>query len=639
MDVLCEQVFSSCLPPARERLQNVLSAVVVLQNPTIATLSDLLDIDASDVLAVLHSLGDIVGIEELPAIPPSVTEFPIATYLSPIVSFLDDSWSEFLTDKSRAGHLWVDHRLSHKMLQERADFLLSKSISPSPIPMHRSTWTAIFHSLAGLWTEYEDEIIRPWDKSWPLFTNELKTFQLADPTQQRLVTSNLLSLRTFRFLLRCCKEVRDDAFLSEEGANFRTAQSVVAAALRARFEDPSPASKGFFTVLSHLFRREMMLVWTDTVEEISKQPHLSWETVLGIVDHSHGFIDLDFGPLTSHELRVSVDWSLLDVIEDSKVIGQQFFDAYRDARINALQDTYEEFLNEEDPVLLQHKAEGLFRKPMIRKPLILIKPEIDESVTPLLLLLDRIYTAQSLAVLLSPDLTHLGRHSLFIPLVLFVILNCQEVIMIGPNIKTQNGMSQELIVLFIQNGVLAAAFGDPDYHDALEQRQLFMIYKTLCDFEGLHWGRWFYLADSATHTAIVEFFLGEYLVERLYDGEVTRVWVEWAHHFSGANSSSKIVQLLLFLRLTLQDGGPRIISVYAPLLSTGSFAAGVKIWTQKYVKQNSNDALTLYELCARLASIDWSTVVKYQPTGNSQDEQDTEGNSGEDGEEVKDAEV
>ncbi|KAF9528258.1 hypothetical protein CPB83DRAFT_854717 [Crepidotus variabilis] len=646
MDSIYSQFLSFSPPSLRERLHRVLSAVVVLEHPTMATLSDLLELDSSDILPTLQNLGLIVEIEELPTLPPTLAEFPLATYISPIVSFQDVAWKEFFTDQSRAKDFWIDYEAARKTLQNRADHLLSTSISPSPIAMHRSTWKTIFHGLSGLWPENED-YERSWDDSWPLFALELKNFQHADLAHQRLVTSNPQSIMTFCLLLRCCKEGTDDEYLSEEGVNFKTAQSVVAAALREWFEDQSPNSTGMFDILPYLFRSETSM-WTETVQEMSNQPHLSWDIVLGIIDRSRGFVNLDTGNVyafhdpTSHPLRVCVDWSLMDVIENSNLVGSEFFKAYREVRIRALRDTYEAFLNEEDLTLLKHKAWDLFLKPMRDSYILILNPDIDDPPScSLSILIDRIHSPQSLSVLLGPNLAYLGCHTLFTPLMSFVILNCQKASMLGPSFKNLHQKLKDLLVIFLQNGALTAAFADPDTHDALQRRHNITIYRTISNLEGFDRGQWLDLIDNTAHTTILEFFLGEDLVRCFYGWKPSTAAVEWARHFAEATYSSKIIECLLALHARLHDHttGSKIIIKYKPLLSPGSFTDGLGAWKEKYVEQNSTAAVVLNNLRVQLSSIDWSDVIEYEDESDeSDDEEDTDANSGEDDEESDDEE-
>ncbi|KAF9523118.1 hypothetical protein CPB83DRAFT_863497 [Crepidotus variabilis] len=627
MDNLLNEVFAST-PNLRERLHRVLAAIVVLEYPTVATLSDLLELDTPDVVLAAHKLGAIVEIEELPTLPPTLTEFPIEMYISAMVSFTDSSWEEFLTDKSSAGDLWVDSEATYQMLLKRADYLLSKSISPSPIAMHRSTWTAIFQYLTRLWAEPEDESPCSWKDSWPLFGKALEKFRFADSAQQRSITLNPQSVRTFRLFLRCCQEKTGDEYLSEEGENCKTAQSVIVAALREWFEDPASDSHGMFVMCSYLFNSETTM-WTGKVQEISEQPHLSRDTVLRIIDQSRGFIDLDTGNKydfqhpASHALRVCVDWSLMDVIENSDLVGPEFFTSYREVRICALRDSYEEFLSEQDPAALKRKAWGLFLKPM-RNPIILtLDPDIDHPATSSLwTLIDRIRSPQSLAVLLSPDLDYNGCHSLFIPLMSFVTLNCQKASTLGPNFEALDRKLRNLFTVLIQNGALAAAFAHPDYQDARQQRHNMTMYRNISNLEGFDQGRWLDLIDSTSHTTILEFFLGGRLVECFYGWKPASVSVE-------STESSKIVELLSSLRLKLQGGGPRVISKYKPLLSWGSFVDGLKCWQEKYVERNSNTALVLDELCAQLSSIDWPSILNYEDEYDESEDEDTDEESGE----------
>ncbi|KAF9533306.1 hypothetical protein CPB83DRAFT_542186 [Crepidotus variabilis] len=221
MDILYSRVFSSCSPAARERCHSILSAIVIFETPTIATLSDLLQIHTSHLLLDLHHLANIIKVEELPTLPTTVThsEFPVAAYLSPIVSFSDDSWREFCKNKSRAGDFWVDSEATHKSLLERADLLLARSISPSPIHIHHSTWKMIFYYLTDAWSDNKakDDFVGYWKASWPLFAEEFKTFQSSDPTQQGVLTGNQQCVRAFRLLLRCFTEVNEKIFQPKSG--------------------------------------------------------------------------------------------------------------------------------------------------------------------------------------------------------------------------------------------------------------------------------------------------------------------------------------------------------------------------------------------------------------------------------------
>lgn len=73
--------FSPYLPP-RRRLHHILNAIIIFREPTIATLSDLLELDQSELSLFLQNLKDLVKIEELPTVSLlTPTNFPILRYL------------------------------------------------------------------------------------------------------------------------------------------------------------------------------------------------------------------------------------------------------------------------------------------------------------------------------------------------------------------------------------------------------------------------------------------------------------------------------------------------------------------------------------------------------------------------------
>ncbi|KAF9533308.1 hypothetical protein CPB83DRAFT_846226 [Crepidotus variabilis] len=641
--------------------------------PTIAALRDLLEINTSDISNALHHLMDIIEIEELPTFPSTTTdlEFSVAEYLSPMISFPDISWRKFFTDKSRAGESWVNSRATHKLLLERADLLLSQCISstPSPTTMHHSTWKIIYHHLSGLWLdnglgESESEFVRSWEAAWPLFVEELTNFQCSDLIQQDKLTANPQCIRALRLLIRCGTEDNSTA-ISEDIDFFRC---IVSEALISWFEGqhqptvtPSEHSvnhdhepklelepKNFLHLLPYLTASETSM-YAETLPNIISESHLSSDCILQIISQnsqSGGFIDLDTGNpdhfddgASGHALRICVDWSLLDLLEYPCLsdVGQNLFEAYRRIQVCAIRERLEELLElgeeSRDEVVVWRVARGVARKLGRSSKVLVLRDDLDQDDdedederSSLSALLNRIGSPRSLEVLLSPTLAYRACHELFIPLLLLIVLNCKAASTLGPKFTTRHSKLQNLLVTLIQHGILNNAFRDTEYHDLLHQRTLFKIYKSLLEVDGFDHGKWLDLADDTTHTTILEFLLADSILERYHEKKAAGVRVYWSTHFSRANGSTKIIELLRALsdRLDLRnvngsensETNSAVLVKYAPLFSepescgSESFLEGLSIWKEKYVERSSDASRVIDELCAQLECVDWDSFVK-----------------------------
>ncbi|KAF9526148.1 hypothetical protein CPB83DRAFT_501166 [Crepidotus variabilis] len=124
MDTLYTQILQGRPIHLRNCLLRVLGAIIVLQSISIAALGDLLDETLSNITTVLRGLRSVIEVDEPPISYPNFHKL-----LSPMLSLYHLSFTEFATDKARAGDFWIDKDAVEKGLIHRADFLLANSLS------------------------------------------------------------------------------------------------------------------------------------------------------------------------------------------------------------------------------------------------------------------------------------------------------------------------------------------------------------------------------------------------------------------------------------------------------------------------------------------------------------------------------
>ncbi|KAF9522979.1 hypothetical protein CPB83DRAFT_68707 [Crepidotus variabilis] len=514
IDTLYTQILSVYPNRLRDSLLRILGMIIHREDGrvTVASLSDLLNLAPLEVWTILRSIRAVVKIKELPAIPPHDTNFSLSNYLSPTVIIRHISLKEFLINQDRARDFWVDMNLMEAILCRRSDFLLASSISGSVSTniVHPATWICVRCPIWSPETGTFDV------SSWPLFIQEFSKYKMARLHSQAL-DCKPQSLKTFCWILGCWKNWRSFEHSTSLNEDFETVKTIVTIALRERFKPLSQAVLDLFALLSYFDYTEKAMFAT-TLGAIKKRPDLSFSASLRALDSASVFLSLDKGNSggfnrhkepTMSDMRVGVNWSIMDILLDSELVGTRLYTAHREARIIALSRCYKDFLLREIPgsKSFQANAQFLFRLPMIRPDIMTLKNIDNSAGSRMGLLIDQICSSRSLAVVCDIAAFGYSTPRFFTPLFIFASVNCLEAKSLGTRFGAIREKLKCLVTRLLQISVLAAVFNHSDYHDPSIHANKLRIYHNLIMLEALDLIRWLDLVDEKTHDAILTYLI------------------------------------------------------------------------------------------------------------------------------------
>ncbi|KAF9522438.1 hypothetical protein CPB83DRAFT_113095 [Crepidotus variabilis] len=435
MDTLYAQILSACPIRLRTCLLNILAMVASYRDGRvcIASLCDLLDLAPLDVSTAIRSLRAILDIRDLPTLPPHSTDFCLSKYLSPTITIRHISLEEFLTDKARARDFWIDLDTLKMMLLRRSDIILASSISDSAglITIHPLTWRCL------LWPRMPVEPGKrhhsSWPKSWPLFIREFSKYRDADAMQSQVTGWSLQKSKAFCFLLSHWNNSRRFQADIASNEDFQMTQYIVSTSLRQWFDPLSSRSLDLFALFAYFHNTETSLA--ANLEAINERSDISFHAALRAIESADIFLQLDNGNPTRQEecsardVRVCVDWSIIDILTDPKLIGEDIYIAYRNAQLLALSCCYNNFLIEESLSLdsFRKKSLSVFSYPMLREDILMLHDNIDDgNVSTMGALITQICSPRSLAVLCNTAAFDENAHYFFTPFFLFITMNCLQ---------------------------------------------------------------------------------------------------------------------------------------------------------------------------------------------------------------------
>ncbi|KAF9533826.1 hypothetical protein CPB83DRAFT_844580 [Crepidotus variabilis] len=566
IDVLYTQILLVCPTHLRDCLLRVLAAIIVLDDTTIAALSDLLDENPSNIITVLRGLRAVVKINELPL---SCIDFH--KVISPSLSVYHVSLKEYLTDKSRAGDLWIDEDAMEKELIQRADFLLAMSLSDIPVTMHHQTWASL-RSLAPPATQPASGDCWP---GWPLFVQQYSKLE------KRL--TGVLSPQQIAascFLLR---------FGPDKGSDVRADEfylSRMATALQKHLHS-SPNRLGLFDILQNF-----TLLWTDSdvfyfessLSMLAQQLHLTSSSLADAMETVHIFLEFE---LTDSDVLVYLHRSLVDILNRPKLVGWDAHMAYREAVLLSISASYNKPIIFNNFELFQAQVSWL-NNSLLGDDSAAASTSALTSSPAMLTLLTRMRSPLFQEVIISHLLQLFEDPLVCIQLLTFIVKNCVKAHTLGPSLQNLVRILSEIAVSLIRNGFLTAVFQDAYYYNCMAQQE---TYKDLFGKENPIRDKCLSAMSRKDHTTIVEYALFD--VDTFLH-EILRIDIMWREHFTKANYSDIITKGLIKLYTELPVRGN--FAGFVP----DSFILGIMAWKQMYIEVGSEDDKDLNELCILL---------------------------------------
>ncbi|KAF9522989.1 hypothetical protein CPB83DRAFT_69141 [Crepidotus variabilis] len=425
MDILYSQILSVCPTRLQSNLIDILGLINLEGAIPISGVADLLDLPPSDVVTIIRSLRSILDIGDLPTLPPHNTRFSLSSYLSPNISIRHTSLREFLSDKARAGGFWVDLDITQAKLLERSDFVLSSSISDSASSMiiHPATWKCL---LRPGWSRQTGGLNA---SDWPRFSREFSKYQATSSPRCPPAGCRLQCSKAFCYLLGIWNKhswIMDQIASPED---FHIVQSLVATSLRECFHSLTQESLDLFALLKYFHLTEKS-TYATTLEAIANQPDISFDVALRAIDSASIFFTLEtdkyYTKPSFRDVSICVDWSIMEILMDSNLIGEDIYIAHRNARILALSDCYNSLLQEiPSSDSFRRKASSVFDLPQITWDILMLKDNTDNgSGSTMEAFINRICSPRSLAVLCNSAAFDYSTSYFFVPFFFFVTTNC-----------------------------------------------------------------------------------------------------------------------------------------------------------------------------------------------------------------------